>query len=195
MLIWVTNASRTMASSLVNPENLKESKKAYIFWCLGLVGICGLQRFYTKHYVSGTIYLCTLGLYGIGQFIDLFFVGKMVDEYNAKLGLRAVAGYQVPPVVQQQVVVNIGEQIASILPSVIGSADQGKDARPVVQEVQSPERKIMARCSEEEVSIGQLCLASGLGAEEAKKVIHNLEAHGMLESRIDESGTMRYRLG
>ena len=27
MLILLTNASRTMASSLVNPENLKESKK------------------------------------------------------------------------------------------------------------------------------------------------------------------------
>ena len=184
-----------MASSLLPPGSLKGSKRAYIFWCGGLVGICGLHRFYTKHYISGTIYLFTIGLYGIGQFIDLFFVGKMVDEYNAKLGLRAVAGYQAPPAVQQQVVVNIGEQIASILPSIVNASQQDKASQPLPQETLTPESKIMARCSEEEVSIGQLCLASGLGAEEAKKVIHELEVHGMLVSRIDESGTMRYRLG
>ena len=183
-----------MTIAQINPNDLKTNKQAYIFWCCGLVGICGLQRFYTKHYISGTIFLLTIGFYGIGQFIDLFFVGKMVDEYNTKLGIRAIAGYQVPPAVQQQVVVNIGEQIASIIPSLttapFGVNTDGQGARIE----QSPEEKIMSRCHDEEASIGQLCLASGLSVVEAKQIVNHLEEQGVLTARVDDSGSIRYKL-
>lgn len=184
-----------MTIAQVNPKDLKTNKQAYIFWCCGLVGLCGLHRFYTKHYLSGTLYLITFGFYGVGQFIDLFYVGKMVDEFNTKLGLRTIAGYQVPPAVQQQVVVNIGEQIASILPSGVSAAASGNSAAPQTSNnTQSPEERIMNRCHDDEASMGQLCLASGLAPLEAKKIVNDLEGHGIIVARVDENGTIKYKL-
>jgi TM2 domain-containing membrane protein YozV len=51
--------------------------------CLaGLVGLGGLHRFYLGKRVSGTIYLCTLGLFFVGTVIDLFHLRNMVDDCN-----------------------------------------------------------------------------------------------------------------
>ena len=43
----------------------------YILWIFGFLGA---HRFYFGHPVSGTIYLFTLGLLGIGWLIDLFLM-------------------------------------------------------------------------------------------------------------------------
>jgi hypothetical protein len=47
---------------------------------LGLVGFCGLHRFYTGRFKTGLLWLLTLGLLGIGQIIDIFLVPSMVRE-------------------------------------------------------------------------------------------------------------------
>ena len=54
----------------------------FLFWFTCLVGICGAHRFYLRRYVSGVIWLPTLGLLGIGQFIDLFLINGMVAREN-----------------------------------------------------------------------------------------------------------------
>ena len=58
---------------------------AYIFWALACLGFCGIHRFYLGKYISGLIYLFTFGLFGLGQFIDLFFISSMVEERNSYL--------------------------------------------------------------------------------------------------------------
>ena len=55
---------------------------AYLLWCLGLVGICGLQRFYNRKPLSGLLYLFSFGFFGIGQIIDLFLIPAMVERAN-----------------------------------------------------------------------------------------------------------------
>lgn len=49
----------------------KDKKVTIILCCIGLIGIAGLHRFYSKKYVSGIIWLLTLGIFGIGTIIDL----------------------------------------------------------------------------------------------------------------------------
>jgi TM2 domain-containing membrane protein YozV len=66
---------------------VKEKGIAYILWAGCFVGICGLHRLYAGRIGSGLLYLFTFGLVGIGQFVDLFGVGRMVDEANARLAL------------------------------------------------------------------------------------------------------------
>jgi hypothetical protein len=54
----------------------------YLLWALGLVGICGLQRFYARRPRSGLVLLLTFGFCGIGQIVDLFLVPKLVEAAN-----------------------------------------------------------------------------------------------------------------
>ncbi|MDP6110656.1 MAG: TM2 domain-containing protein [Planctomycetota bacterium] len=46
----------------------------YIMWIFGFFGI---HRFYYGRQISGTIYLFTLGLLGIGWLIDLFLIPSL----------------------------------------------------------------------------------------------------------------------
>ncbi|PVM86224.1 hypothetical protein DDF62_18870 [Caulobacter radicis] len=60
----------------------KSSGTAFILWLPCLLGVCGLHRFYMGKYVTGTLWLLTFGLIGIGQFIDLFLINGMVRSAN-----------------------------------------------------------------------------------------------------------------
>lgn len=65
---------------------MKSKTTAYILWCGGLIGFCGLHRFYIGKVGTGLLWLFTLGLVGVGQLIDLFTLGGQVDEVNVKRG-------------------------------------------------------------------------------------------------------------
>ncbi|NEQ98201.1 MAG: NINE protein, partial [Cyanothece sp. SIO2G6] len=62
-----------------------ESGTAYLLWGLWLFGLCGGQRFYTGHIVSGILYLFTFGFFGVGQFLDIFLIPGMVHRRNLYL--------------------------------------------------------------------------------------------------------------
>lgn len=55
---------------------------AYILWLPMLFGICGLHRFYAGRWVSGLVWLVTGGLCGVGQFVDLVFIPRMIEDHN-----------------------------------------------------------------------------------------------------------------
>ena len=55
---------------------------AYLLWLPMLFGVCGLHRFYSGRIISGTIWLLTGGLCGIGQVVDLFFIPRMIEDHN-----------------------------------------------------------------------------------------------------------------
>jgi TM2 domain-containing membrane protein YozV len=59
---------------------------SYLFWCLGLVGLCGLHRFYNGKRISGCLWLFTFGWLGIGQLIDLFNIPELVLQAERQQG-------------------------------------------------------------------------------------------------------------
>jgi TM2 domain-containing membrane protein YozV len=61
---------------------------SYLLWCLCLVGICGVQRFYNRKPLSGLLWLFTFGLCGLGQLIDLLLLPGVVRQANQSLLLE-----------------------------------------------------------------------------------------------------------
>ncbi|MEB3271074.1 MAG: TM2 domain-containing protein [Synechococcus sp.] len=58
---------------------------SYLLWCLCLVGVCGLQRFYNRKPLSGLLWLFSFGLCGLGQLVDLLLLPTLVQEANQAL--------------------------------------------------------------------------------------------------------------
>ncbi|MCU0529373.1 MAG: TM2 domain-containing protein [Cyanobium sp. Prado107] len=77
-----------MAGALVRDGERRTLALSYLLWGLGLVGVCGLQRFYNRKPYSGTLYLLTFGLCGFGQLVDLWLMPEMVERANAMPLLR-----------------------------------------------------------------------------------------------------------
>jgi hypothetical protein len=88
----------------VTPER-RSVAVAYLLWCVSLFGLCGLQRFYNRKPLSGTLWLLTFGLCFIGQLVDLFLIPELVEQANQPLlleeALAAIDGEDAPPVERQ----------------------------------------------------------------------------------------------
>ena len=63
-------------------ESLSQNNTAmsYLFWSAGLFGVCGLHRLYNGKIISGLLWMSTVGLFGIGQFIDLAYIPEMAER-------------------------------------------------------------------------------------------------------------------
>ena len=69
-----------MASS-TSSERLTLS---YLLWLGGFFGFSGLHRLYNGKITSGLIWFFTLGLFGVGQFIDVFLVPGMTEDHQLR---------------------------------------------------------------------------------------------------------------
>jgi TM2 domain-containing membrane protein YozV len=70
---------------------------SYLLWLGWFFGLGGLHRIYNKKFFSGFLWLFTMGLLGVGQFIDLLLIPNMVDEHNSKVRRKlGVSAYGVP---------------------------------------------------------------------------------------------------
>lgn len=72
---------------------------AYSLWALGLVGVCGVHRFYNRKPLSGALWLLTFGFCFVGQLVDLWLMPELVEQANSALLLRGG-----PPSVERQLV-------------------------------------------------------------------------------------------
>lgn len=72
---------------------------AYGLWALGVVGVCGLHRFYNRKPLSGALWLFTFGFCFVGQLVDLWLMPELVEQANAVLLLGGG-----PPSVERQLV-------------------------------------------------------------------------------------------
>ncbi|MBC6475795.1 MAG: NINE protein [Hormoscilla sp. GM102CHS1] len=68
---------------------MNQVSTSYLLWLGCLFGVTGLHRIYNKKFATGILWLCTGGLLGIGQFIDLFLISAMVEEHNMRAEFRA----------------------------------------------------------------------------------------------------------
>ena len=73
------------------------SGTAFLLWLSCFLGFCGIHRFYLGKPISGTIYLLTFGLLGIGQFFDLFLMRGMVRRENLRALSPMQPMYMLPP--------------------------------------------------------------------------------------------------
>ncbi|MFN6564937.1 MAG: TM2 domain-containing protein [Nostoc sp. ChiSLP01] len=84
----------------MNPENNQHKDRllvSYILCGVGFFGLGGLHRLYNGKIGTGLLWLCTFGLFYIGQAVDLLLVPSMVDEYETNLRLKAgVSPFGVP---------------------------------------------------------------------------------------------------
>ena len=61
---------------------MKSGPAAFVLWLCCLLGLCGLHRFYLGRPWTGLLWLLTLGVFGIGQIIDLFLLPSMIRQEN-----------------------------------------------------------------------------------------------------------------
>ena len=57
---------------------------AYGFWLFGLIGICGIHRFYMGKKCTGVIWLLTFGVLTLGQIYDLFMMSSVMEDAQAQ---------------------------------------------------------------------------------------------------------------
>jgi TM2 domain-containing membrane protein YozV len=60
-----------------NMERHNDTHSLFVGYVLWIVGFLGAHRFYYGKPISGTIYLFTLGLLGIGWIVDLFLMPSL----------------------------------------------------------------------------------------------------------------------
>lgn len=102
------------------PERaVNKTSSAYIFWLGCLFQLHGLHRIYNGKIGTGLLWMCTLGLFGVGQLVDLFLIPNMVDDYNTKLKARmGISAAGVPlwqPVVASSIIQPTREQLMVLL--------------------------------------------------------------------------------
>ncbi len=64
-----------------NGNNTHSTAIGYVLWIFGFLGA---HRFYFGRPVSGTIWMFTFGLFGIGWFVDLFLIPGMDASADRK---------------------------------------------------------------------------------------------------------------
>ena len=90
-------------SAIVSPQQVQDRKKAsYLLWLGILLGIGGLHRLYNGKYVSGILWLCTYGLFGVGQLVDLLLISDMAEHRQWQLSGR-LSKLDAQPVVAAEV--------------------------------------------------------------------------------------------
>jgi TM2 domain-containing membrane protein YozV len=73
--------TETAADSILEPKYTHSVAMGYLLWIFGFMGA---HRFYYGKPKSGTLWFFTLGLLGVGWFIDLFLIPDMNEEADRR---------------------------------------------------------------------------------------------------------------
>ena len=152
---------------------MKDKSIAYMLWAACFLGVCGLQRLYSGKIGTGLLYLFTFGLFGIGQFVDLFLIPGMIEDANNRLlvgqaaqGRLAAAGGAGLPVLKRQPRTTEEMQVA------------------LVQAAEKHGGKL---------TIAEAVAETGRGFQEVKRQLDGMAINGFIELDSDEAGSTFYR--
>ncbi|MGF1603763.1 MAG: TM2 domain-containing protein [Thermosynechococcaceae cyanobacterium] len=141
---------------------------AYALCGLGVLGPCGLHRFYLGKPVSGTIWLLTFGFFGIGQWIDLALIPSIANERRKTLNPQSQENYS--GLLQQ-----VWQQVRQ----------KRTDQMQVLLNV--------AIANQNELSLGRAILETGLTADETEALLIEATRRGLAHVGNDpDSGAVRY---
>ena len=90
---------------------MNDKSTSYMLWLIWLFGVAGVHRLYNKKIFTGVLWMCTWGLFGVGQLVDLFLIPNMVDEHNAKA--RAKLGFSPTGFPHQQTIEAVVQSVES----------------------------------------------------------------------------------
>jgi TM2 domain-containing membrane protein YozV/predicted transcriptional regulator len=163
---------------------IKSKGVAYLL--LIFLGWLGVHRFYLEKIGTGIIYLCTLGLFGIGLIYDLFTLGHQVDMYNIMYG-NLGGGTQ-----NQNVVVNVTAPTA--VPQIVTDQTLAPQIASKAQIKISAEKEILALADKTPtLTLRQVMSGTNLDMEEAENAIKKLISNGIAKEEIDPSGKSIYK--
>jgi TM2 domain-containing membrane protein YozV len=148
---------------------------SYLLWAACFVSpFHGLHRFYNGKIGTGVLWLCTFGLFGFGQLLDLFLIPGMVEEHNAKI--KAKFG-----------VSSTGVPLYSSIPSV------SYNITPTTQEQFRVKLLKAAATRGGKLSVTQGVMATGASFEEVEKVLNQMLKSGYVGIGNDpETGIILY---
>ncbi|EAW33996.1 TM2 domain-containing protein [Lyngbya sp. PCC 8106] len=148
---------------------------SYLLWAACFVTpFHGLHRFYNGKIGTGVLWLCTFGLFGFGQLLDLFLIPGMVEEHNAKIKAKlGVSSTGVP-----------------LYPSI---STVSYNITPTSQEQYRVKLLKAAASRGGKLSVTQGVMATGASFEEVEKVLNQMLKSGYVGIGNDpETGIILY---
>ncbi len=152
----------------------------YGLWCLFFLGLAGIHRIYLGKYGTGILWLLTAGLFGIGQFVDLFRMKKLVREANVRDG-------HLPHPRYRHLVA--GETAPAPEPNGAADGDAPGTEEDVMQELLRAAEK-----RDGSLSVTQGVAATGLSFSEVEDRLREMVASGYVDvDNHPETGVVVYR--
>jgi len=154
---------------------------SYALWALFFVGLGGVHRIYLGHYGTGVLWLLTFGLFGVGQFVDLFRMDHLVEKANVR------EGYLPHPRWRHLAAPNADGRR-------VGGANGDRPTDPGTRE-----RTMRALLREAEkrdgaISVTQGVAATGLPFEKVEEILGEMVTSGYVDvDNAPESGVVLYR--
>ncbi|MEM6838664.1 MAG: NINE protein [Cyanobacteria bacterium P01_C01_bin.120] len=146
----------------------------YLLWIGGFFGFSGLHRLYNGKITSGLIWFFTLGLFGVGQFIDVFLVPGMTEDHELR---RLRSRY--------------GSDIYDLLNQPLSTTQV---AQPPTREEKMVKLLHAAKQHGGQLSVTQAVMATGLGFEEAEMLLGEMAKSGYVGvDNHPQSGIVMYR--
>ncbi|MFW6084923.1 MAG: TM2 domain-containing protein [Gemmatimonadota bacterium] len=151
---------------------------SYGLWCGCFFMAFGLHRFYLGKYGTGILYLLTFGLFGIGQFVDLIRMRRLVADANIR------EGYALHPRAARQLLMQRD-----------GSESRG--SRDALRKSPKPLRLRLLEAAMVRggaISVTEGVAATGAGFEEVEKTLRDLVEAGYVDvDNAPNSGVVIYR--